>query len=155
MCEAGWFNCEMPEWFPFTGVTGEQPAVVHGFRWAATGPVYQLGLRAASYCMEENLKAYVWQDAHSATCSYSRVCHDVTFSIYILISSANAVGQVLFSPRSHSIWTRYEWICTNLWQMVGPGDRKKWYIFHTGWLKVGCGSGCGLFFKRNIANMPT
>lgn len=25
--ETGWFNCEMPEWFPFTGLTAAQPAL--------------------------------------------------------------------------------------------------------------------------------
>ena len=45
LCEVGWFNCEMPERFPFTGLTGEQPQVqtsCHRSRSSA-------GLRAASH----------------------------------------------------------------------------------------------------------
>lgn len=87
----------------------------HGSRLSA-------GLRAASHCTEIIQNAYVWQDANSARCSYSHVSHDAVV-FYSFFFSANSVKQVMFSPCSHTRWTCYKFICTNLCQMVGHGDR--------------------------------
>lgn len=45
MCEVGWFNCEMPERLPFTGLTGEQPQVQTSCHRSHSSA----GLRAASH----------------------------------------------------------------------------------------------------------
>lgn len=147
MCEAGWFKCEMPQWFPFTRLTGEQPAlalVLMSCHWSGLSA----GLRTATHCTHGNLMSLrVWQDAHSATCSYSCIFHDVMLYVCVSIpwlALPDQEDRCCFQPvatiaehvMSEFVPTWWEFIV-----VIGKKDK-----FPT-WLKMGCGSGCGLSFR--------
>lgn len=105
MCEAGWFNCEMPEWFPFTRLTGERSAVA----WALMSchcSCLSAGLRAASHGRMSWCFCSLMQDAHSSICTKILICHNVILYIYFHYRSSERVGC-------------RDWI--------------KWDIFHKSW----------------------
>lgn len=142
MCEAVWFNCEMPEWFPFAGPDmrvaccapgSDELPLVPFISWSRSSFAPRRG-KPPSLCLSRCTSCHLWL-----------LTRPQCFNISLSISSANSVSPVPLSLCWYSMWIYQGWICTNACEGVGgggEGDGK-------GLAKVGCGNGRGLLFKRN------